>query len=218
MESHVPKQFIRVLGHPLVAHTLLQMHEAAPEAEIWLVLPKKYLVFWKRYCDSISLPSHHVVCGGETRSLSVKEALNALTYHPSEQLVAVHDGVRPFVSKHILAEGLAMAKRKGSAVPMIHLPEALRKKTDTGTIHQDRALYYLVQTPQIFKLDWLRKAFQTVSVTDYVDESSVVEAANYPVHRILGSIENMKITYRAHLSWAEIHLKASAEALNTRLR
>ena len=218
MGNNVPKQFIYVLGHPLVAHTLLQLHDAVPEADICLALPKKYISFWKKYCAAIHLPSHHIVCGGDTRSASVQAVLTTLKQHTDEQLVAIHDGVRPFISKHVLVEGFAMAKHKGSAVPMVPVSDALRKKQGLHTIDRDRSLYYLVQTPQIFKLGWLRQAFQRIQIKNYVDEASIIEASGYPIHPIKGAIENIKITYPIHLKWAEVHLKSSATVLNTRLR
>ena len=120
----------------------------------------------------------------------------------------MHDGVRPFVSSEMIEAGFQKAAQKGTAVTCVPLKDSARLVGPDGSNQAvDRAAYRLVQTPQTFRLDWMRRAFETTALPHFTDCASVLEHAGYPIHLIEGSYENIKITTPEDLLWAEAFLK-----------
>ena len=196
----LPKQLIDICTRPLVAHTLLHVAAAVPDAAYIIVLPEAYLDYWQRYCQRTGdLPAHVCVAGGATRFASVQAGLQTLP--KTEALVAVHDGVRPLVSATTLVRAFAQAAETGSAVCVEPLTASLRAYTTTGSEARDRSRYCLVQTPQVFRLSWLRAAFAQPDQPHFTDEATVVEAAGYPICLLEGDRDNRKITYEEDLAW-----------------
>ena len=203
--ENLPKQLVDVCNQPLLAHTLIRVSATVPEASYVLVLPSLYIQYWKNYCQKATdIPLHTCVVGGETRFSSVRAALKVLP--EVEALVAVHDGVRPTISKKTFLQCFAQAEDKGSSVCVEPLTSSLRIYTQTGSKAQDRRNYCLVQTPQAFRLSWLRAAFAQSEQPHFSDEATAVEAAGYPIHLLEGDIENRKITYEEDLNWLRYRL------------
>ena len=166
MGSEIPKQFLTVQGRPLLMLTLENFHSFDASMPLILVLPEAQQEYWARLCrEYVFRVPHTVVSGGETRFHSVRNGLQAIVEGQQvnkptdQQLVAVHDGVRPFVSHDVIELCFAAALVEGAAVPVIPVVETLREVLDDGTAPRSRTVsrdrYRLVQTPQTFRLSLL---------------------------------------------------------------
>jgi 2-C-methyl-D-erythritol 4-phosphate cytidylyltransferase len=158
-----------------------------------LALPEALMDRWRdavrRY--AVSAP-HTLVAGGATRFHSVQNALRAIA---GDGLVAVHDGVRPLVSSATIAACFEAAEREGAAIPVTPLTDSIRQVAPDGTsVAVKRENFCAVQTPQAFRLDVLRKAYEQDFRSDFTDDASVVESAGYRVALVAGNTENIKIT------------------------
>ena len=201
MQSDIPKQFIELQGKPVLMRTLEVFHHYNSSIRLILVLPSVQINFWKELCAKYSFNiSHQIVAGGETRYESVKNGLAAIQ---DSGLVAVHDGVRPFVTIQTIARCFFEAEKYGSAIPVMDLEESIRQITEIGSQSVDRKAYRLVQTPQVFKSDMLKKAYEQDYSPLFTDDASVVEALGEKIKLVDGNRENIKITTAFDLKIAE---------------
>ena len=205
MGADIPKQFLPIQGKPLLMHTLDNFHAFDPTMTLILVLPAAQQAYWQSLCDSCSFAvPHRVVNGGDTRFHSVLNGLSAIDDEDNEALVAVHDGVRPFVSHAVIEACFEAASRDGAAVPVTSVVETVRELTADGhSVTVDRSRYRLVQTPQTFRLRLLRDAYRQAYRDSFTDDASVVEALGHPVTLVDGNRENIKITTPYDLRIAE---------------
>ena len=206
MKSDIPKQFIAVNGLPILMHTINAFREYSTTLNIIVVLPEAQFAFWKYLCNEFSFQDNHIlVAGGETRFHSVKQGLEAINTNIG--LVAVHDGVRPVISRKVILNSFETALASGTAVTAVSMKDSLRQIDAEGkNIALDRDSYQLIQTPQTFRLDWMRNAFDQPYKPTFTDCASVLESAGFPIRLIEGSYENIKITTPEDLRWAEIYL------------
>lgn len=204
MKSDLPKQFIEIGGLPILMHTLKRFKEADTDLELILVLPESQFEFWKELCEIhaafIKTIPHQLVAGGKSRFQSGKNGLDIIK---NEGLVAIHDGVRPFVSPEIIKESFRIAEEKGTAVVSVASKDSIRVNGQAI----DRATVRLIQTPQTFQISLLKKAFETEELATFTDDASVAEHAGFEIHLIEGSYENIKITTPEDLLWAEVLLR-----------
>ena len=198
MKAVVAKQFLLLHGKPILQHTIEQFLAYSPDMPIRLVLPERDLATWESLCAEHQFypPNVTTVIGGETRFQSVRNGLNSIPVDADARgLVAVHDGVRPYVTPATIAEGFATASHKGSAVTCVAAKDSVRLVNSDGSSKAiDRAQVRLVQTPQTFRLDWFRQAFSGPEQPHFTDCASVLEWAGYPISLIEGDYENIKIT------------------------
>ena len=198
MKSEVTKQFLLLNGKPILQRTIEQFLAYSPDLPIRLVLPERDLAVWQSLCDKYQFHPQNVttVIGGATRFQSVQNGLDTIpTQADATGLVAVHDGVRPFVTPDIIAVSFATASHKGSAVTCVPAKDSVRLLNADGSSQTvDRAQVRLVQTPQTFRLDWFRHAFSGPEQPHFTDCASVLESAGYPITLIKGAYENIKIT------------------------
>ena len=203
MKSDVPKQFLLLNGKPILQHTierfLAVQHVGteptqAPAIRLILVLPARDLTTWQLLCEQHTFhPPIQTVVGGATRFQSVRNGLNAID--AANGLVAVHDGVRPFISPEIIRNSFETAARTGSAVTCVPVNDSIRVVGADGISQAvDRNQYRFVQTPQTFDLTMFRQAFQTDEQSFFTDCASVMEYAGFPITLIEGAYENIKIT------------------------
>ncbi len=199
MGGDVPKQFLVTDGKPILMHTIERFHEWDASMEIVVVLPHDQQQYWRTLCHDYGFGiSHTVVCGGAERFHSVQHGLAAIS--PACRLVAVHDGVRPYVGTETISRCFAAAERYGAAVPVTPVVETLRHiEADGSSTTVPRADYRLVQTPQVFAADLLRRAYEQTYRQDFTDDASVVEAMGVEVTLVEGNRENIKITTPADL-------------------
>lgn len=207
MKRDIPKQFLVVNNLPILMHTFNAFKRYSASLEIILVLPETQFSYWKELCIEYQFEKNfHLVAGGQTRFQSVKNGLESIQEEVA--LVAVHDGVRPIISNDIIANGFRAAQAKGTAVTSVSLKDSIREVAQTGhNIAKDRTNYRLIQTPQTFRIDWMRKAFSATYQTCFTDCASVLESVGYEINLIEGSYENIKITTPEDLEWAAVYLK-----------
>lgn len=198
------KQLLEIGGKKILRHTLEQFEEHSAIKEIILVVPSGKE---KIYCSMFmgkSLPKL-VVCipGGKMRMDSVFNGLKACAC----EYVAIHDGVRPFVSRKLISRLAKAVIDSQAVIPAIPLRDTLKQIDEDGNVSQtlDRSHYRLVQTPQMFNRELLIKAYQRgyeqeLSVTD---DAALVENYGHPVKVISGDEKNIKITYKEDLAFAE---------------
>ena len=196
MGGDMPKQFQSLGEKPVIMLTLERLHAMDPSIQLILVLPADHFELWKELCKQHSFAVPLLLAqGGSTRFHSVQNGL-AQVDDIDEALVGVHDGVRPFVSPRVLADCFREAWINGAAVPMIDLQDSLRHIVGgngaTEVVPRDR--YRLVQTPQVFKLSLLRRAYEQRFIEEFTDDASVVEALGEQVVAVEGNRENIKLT------------------------
>jgi 2-C-methyl-D-erythritol 4-phosphate cytidylyltransferase len=203
MGASLPKQFLLLNNKPILVHTIERFLEI-PDISIVLVLPKAYFSEWEKISNSYSLGLQAITFleGGKTRFESVKNGLKSIT--KTEGLVAVHDAVRPFVSKDKIMASFEMAFAKGSSVLAVSSKDSLRIIDGTKNKSLPREKVYVIQTPQTFKLEILKEAYLQAESELFTDDASVVESAGYPIHLITGEYSNIKITDPEDLEFAQI--------------
>lgn len=202
MGGELPKQFIPLEGKPVLMHTLETFHRWDPSAEIVLVLPEDHQPYWQMLCREIGCKvPHRIANGGETRFHSVRNGLQFLSDEignasegNEKTLIAVHDGVRPFVTSEVISACFEEADKSGAAIPVLPMIDSLRKIDGKGSHPVDRNLYVTVQTPQVFRADILLKAYEQEYTSAFTDDASVVEAMGKPIATVPGNRENIKLT------------------------
>ncbi|HSI75667.1 MAG TPA: 2-C-methyl-D-erythritol 4-phosphate cytidylyltransferase [Lunatimonas sp.] len=202
MGASMPKQYLPIGGKPILMHTLDAFYKFDQSLDLILVLPDSDHDLWKSLCQSHSYQvPHSVVGGGSSRFQSVKNGLLSLTL--DTDLVAIHDGVRPFVALEVIRESFDTALTTGSAIAVIPLKESLRKVGENGnSIFQDRQQFRLVQTPQTFQTKKILQAFETDELPQFTDDATVYEHMGWEVSLIPGNLENIKITTPDDLAFA----------------
>ncbi len=192
MGSDLPKQFLPMGDKPVLMHTLEVFRRYDEALQIILVLPQEQQSFWKQLCDEHHFTVKHVLAeGGETRFHSVK---NGLALVNGIGVVGIHDGVRPFVSQEVIARCFREAVVRKAVIPVIDVVETVRHLTESGSETVSRNDYKLVQTPQVFDADLLKRAYKQEFTPFFTDDASVVEAMGVPVYLVEGNRENIKIT------------------------
>jgi 2-C-methyl-D-erythritol 4-phosphate cytidylyltransferase len=210
MGADCPKQFLEVGGKPILMHTLERFHRFDAALQIILVLPKDHQPYWAELCEKYAFRVPYIIAnGGETRFHSVRNGLALVPDEaPAAAVVAVHDGVRPFVSDEVLRTCFAEARNKGAVVPVVPVVETVRHLLEGEASETvDRAAYRLVQTPQTFTVELLKRAYRQPYIEAFTDDASVVEHLGVPVALVPGNRENIKITTPFDLKVAEILCK-----------
>ncbi len=201
MGKNIPKQFVEVAEKPILMHTIEAFFNYDKEIEFILVLPEDQIESWKQLCDKFNFNINHTIAsGGKTRFQSVK---NGLDHVPQNGIVFIHDGVRPFVSTCTLNNCFNCALENGNAIPVVKVTESLRKLEDGNSRAVNRDSYKLVQTPQTFQIDKIRRAYQQKEDPSFTDDASVLEANGEQVYLVEGNRENLKITYPEDILLAE---------------
>jgi 2-C-methyl-D-erythritol 4-phosphate cytidylyltransferase len=194
MGSEIPKQFMPLLGYPVLMHTLRVFHQLKNPPQIHLVVPAVEIDRWESLCEQHSfIVPHKVVAGGETRFHSVKNGLQSFGKAP-QGLVAIHDGVRPLISADLIEKCYTAALEKGNAIPAIRPTESVRLGTQSANNKEDRNSIWLIQTPQVFILEKIKQYYQNDWKAYYTDDASVAEDCGETINLVDGKIENIKIT------------------------
>jgi len=192
MGAEIPKQFLELAGRPVLMHTIERFKAFNESIEIITVLPENQLRHWielqKKYTFTVP---QTIVRGGSTRFHSVR---NGLRFVNSPGLVAIHDGVRPFVSLDTIRRCFASAEQLGNAIPSISPVESLRLVTETGNQPVNRLHVKQIQTPQVFSAELIKKAYLQEYKPEYSDDATVLEGIGEKINLIDGNRENIKIT------------------------
>ncbi len=205
MGAEQPKQFLDINGKPILCWTIDVFREYNPQIRVIVALPEPLIQYWVDLCTELGEdPGDIHVAGGEERFHSIKNALKGCK---SDEIIGVHDGVRPLVSVHTIRRAYTEARKSGSAIPVIALNDSIRRITNDGSIAVKRSDYRIVQTPQVFRSDILFDAYQHDYREEFTDDASVVEHAGYTVELIEGNRENIKITHQPDLVLASALLR-----------
>ena len=210
MGGDIPKQFLPIGGKPILMHTIERFREYDAALQIILVLPASQHDYWFELCKKHHFNiEYRITDGGETRFASVKDGLG-LVPDDENGIVGVHDGVRPFVSVDVIRNCYDKARTDEAVIPVTPIIETVRhlisdRKDDSKTVA--RSEYRLVQTPQTFDIQLLKKAYNQDYRDDFTDDASVVEHLGHQITLVDGNRENIKITTRFDMAIAEALLQ-----------
>ena len=195
MNTDIPKQFLELSGLPILMHTIQKFEDCE---EIIITLPEEQVNYWYALCDQHDFQiKHQIVNGGPTRFQSVK---NGLELVKEDSLVAIHDGVRPFVSKEIISRSFELAEQIGNAITSVPVKDSLRQIADAKNKHVDRGSFRIIQTPQTFLSSLIKKAYETKEQEIFTDDASVLENYGEPINLMEGDYKNIKITTKEDLA------------------
>ncbi|HJS25018.1 MAG TPA: 2-C-methyl-D-erythritol 4-phosphate cytidylyltransferase [Pyrinomonadaceae bacterium] len=210
MASDRPKQFLLLAGTPVIFHTLKVFEQCDNIDEVILVLPAEESAGFLSLAGKFGVRKvARVVPGGATRADSVKRGLMAIRSATAE-IVVVHDGVRPFVTVEEIDATVAAAKADGAAILVAPVTDTIKQVADEAVVKTlDRGALRRALTPQCFRYELLREAYQQADVNDpsLTDESALVEQLGRRVRIVEGSARNIKITTAEDLVVAEALLK-----------
>lgn len=195
MGSDIPKQFLPIEGIPVLMRTIHRFHEYAPGLGIILVLPASQQAYWQELCHDYQFDIPCTIAdGGETRFHSVSNGLACIP-DDAQGVVGVHDGVRPFPAIEVISRCYETARTTGAAIPVVPVVETLRKiESDGSSQTVPRSEYRLVQTPQTFDIQLLKRAYRQPYSDDFTDDASVVEHLGHGISLVEGNRENIKLT------------------------
>ena len=212
------KQFLELDGVPVLIHTLRQFATSAEVNEIIVALRKPEIESFRgrlaKDAPEIAKKKLVLVEGGEHRQQSVASGLSAVSA-AADDIVLVHDAVRPFVTNAMIHELVAAAQKYGAAIAAVPAVDTVKQveRTAEGALIKatiPREKIVLAQTPQGFRYDVLKKAFDEAAADGFIgtDEASLVERSGHPVAVVMGSPRNIKITTPGDLDLAQFFLKS----------
>src|SRR6266571_4883697 len=210
------KQFAELDGTPILIHTLRKF--ASPQvAEICIALRKNEISSFRTRLEKegkdIQQKKIQFVEGGEHRQQSVANALAAINAAPDD-IILVHDAVRPFVNEEIIERVIKAVQKYGAAIaglPAMDTVKQVERTAEgaviTATVPRERVV--MAQTPQGFCYSVIKKAFEEAAADGFIgtDEASLVERSRHEVAVVMGSPRNIKITTPADLELAEFYLR-----------
>ncbi|HTU43178.1 MAG TPA: 2-C-methyl-D-erythritol 4-phosphate cytidylyltransferase [Candidatus Aquilonibacter sp.] len=213
------KQFTELGGIPILIHTIRKFAGVEAVSEIWIALRENEIAGFRSQLENeakdVLGKKINFVVGGEHRQQSVENALKEISAS-SEDIVLVHDAVRPFVTREIIEEVIAAAQKYGAAIagmPAVDTVKQVERTADGALIKATipRAGIVLAQTPQGFRYGVIKKAFDEASADGFLgtDEASLVERSGHEVAVVMGSPRNIKITAPSDMELAEFYLKTS---------
>jgi 2-C-methyl-D-erythritol 4-phosphate cytidylyltransferase len=216
-KPHPTKQFTELGGIPILIHTLRKFAAVEAVTEIWIALRENEIEGFRERlraeANDVLSKKIELVVGGEHRQQSVEHALNALSAAPDD-IVLVHDAVRPLVTADIIHDVIQAAKKYGAAIAGLPAVDTVKQveRTSEGAIIKatiPRAGVVLAQTPQGFRYDAIKKAFDEAAADGFMgtDEASLAERAGHEVAVVMGSSKNIKITNPGDMELAEFYLK-----------
>jgi 2-C-methyl-D-erythritol 4-phosphate cytidylyltransferase len=213
------KQFTELGGTPILIHTLRKFASVDAVSEIWIALRPSEIPGFRAQLESeakdILKKKVELVVGGEHRQQSVENALNAVAAAAhDDDIVLVHDAVRPFVTREIIQEVIEAAEKYGAAIAGLPAVDTVKQveRTAEGALIKatiPRAGIVMAQTPQGFRYSVIKKAFDEASADGFLgtDEASLVERSGHEVAVVMGSPRNIKITTPADMELADFYLK-----------
>lgn len=202
--SSVPKQFLPLLGIPVLMRTIDVFYQWNNKAQIILTLPKDWLEYWQELIQTHEFNIAYIIVeGGQERFHSIKNALESC----NGDYVMIHDGVRPLVNEETLNRCISDLENKKAVIPVVVLQESIRVINENSSSSLDRKEYVRVQTPQCFSIEVLKKSYEGEYRDMYTDDASVVEASGNSIYMEQGNAENIKITTPLDFKLAEAILK-----------
>jgi 2-C-methyl-D-erythritol 4-phosphate cytidylyltransferase len=208
------KQFAEIAGKPILLHTLEKFAQVADVSDVYIAVRENETERLRDFLEAQHLrPKMHIVTGGDHRQQSVANALAKVKAHAND-VVLVHDAVRPFVDREIIMNVIDCAVKHGAAiagVPAVDTIKQVERTANgaiiTSTVPRERVV--MAQTPQGFRYELLKRVFDEAAQDGFIgtDEASLVERAGHQVAVVMGSSRNIKITTPADLELAEFYAK-----------
>ena len=216
-KAHPSKQFTELAGTPILIHTLRAFAAIDEISEIWIALRENEIEGFRERLEAeakdVLRKRVELVVGGEHRQQSVEHALSQVSAAPDD-IVLVHDAVRPLVSAEIIREVIEAAKKYGAAIAGLPAVDTVKQveRTSEGAIIKatiPRAGVVLAQTPQGFRYNIIKKVFDEATADGFMgtDEASLAERSGHEVAVVMGSPRNIKITTPGDMELAEFYLK-----------
>jgi len=216
-KAHPSKQFTELGGTPILIHTLRRFAAIDAVSEIWIALRENEIEGFRQRVQNeakdVLAKKIEFVVGGEHRQQSVEHALNAIAA-AADDIVLVHDAVRPFVTLEIIHDVIEAAKKYGAAIAGLPAVDTVKQveRTSEGAIIKatiPRQGVVLAQTPQGFRYSVIKKAFDEAAADGFMgtDEASLAERSGHEVAVVMGSPRNIKITTPADMELAEFYLR-----------
>jgi len=208
MLANTPKQYLLLGDKPIVFHTIERIWNFDNTYNIIVVINREHEQLFYRLKEQYSLNiPFSVVFGGRTRFLSVRNALDSIT--DNDSLVAIHDGVRPFVSKEAFSGSFKEASIHNNAICVVTSIDSIRigSRNDNHAINREEV--FLVQTPQTFLTSIIKLAYKQDYQERFTDDASVLETYGERINIIEGNRDNIKITYPSDLIIAQKILENS---------
>jgi 2-C-methyl-D-erythritol 4-phosphate cytidylyltransferase len=209
------KQFLELSGTPVIIHTLRRFDECAEVGETIVVVPAADVKDFLELAGKAGLRKlARVVAGGGTRTESVWRGLQAVRAETA-RVVAVHDAVRPLVTPEEIDATVRAADASGAAILAARAVDTIKEAEGTNVLRTlDRARLWHAQTPQCFRYDLLRRAYERALAEGFeaTDCSALVERLGAPVSIVEGTARNIKITTPQDLALAEILMKSGARS------
>ena len=201
-KTKLPKQFTPINNLPVLMHTLDRFSHLN---EIILVIPKNHFKNWNILCKKYNFTTYHkLVEGGETRFLSVKNGLKNIN---NCDIVAIHDGVRPIVSRQLINDAIKLINVNTGVIPIVPVVNTIRKIDDNVSQNLERKNLFSVQTPQCFKYEEIKNAYKQSYSDLFTDDASVFEANGGKIITIEGEEKNIKITKPEDLKIVDLFMK-----------
>ena len=197
MKSNYPKQFLILKNYPILFYSLQKFTHFD---KIILVLPKNHINLWKSLCQEykINVP-HKIVAGGETRFHSVRNGLSVIN---NKSIVAIHDGVRPFVSIKLINKSISLCSDMKGVIPALKIQDSIREIHMKRSKSINRSKIVAIQTPQVFMSRDLKNAYKQTYHKDFTDDANVFEQYGGDIKLTQGDRVNIKITTHADLKLA----------------
>ncbi|MGK9370010.1 2-C-methyl-D-erythritol 4-phosphate cytidylyltransferase [Melioribacter sp. Ez-97] len=211
INAPVPKQFIRVNGKEIIAYTLEKFQKSSIINKIIVAAHKDYIGRLEDLRDKYSLDKlKDIVAGGTERQFSVYNALNSIDDASDDDIVIVHDAVRPLVTEAILNSSVNAAIEFGCFVTAIKAKDTLIEGNEFVYSYADRSKYFYAQTPQGARYGIFKEAFKKAAADNFLgtDESTLFHRNGNKVKIVEGSSLNFKITTGDDLKLFELLLKA----------
>ena len=205
MQSSLPKQFMILGGQPVVARTINTFYEALPGAEIIVVLPEEHIPLWRNLTARFEVAPHRCVCGGKERFDSVKNGIKALS--EEVEYIAIHDGVRALATKRLIVGTMLEVEKCDAVIPVTDAVDSYRVVEGDDSKVISRSMLRIVQTPQVFRSDILRRAYEQQFDSRFTDDATVVESLGVKIELFPGERSNIKLTTPEDMIYAEALLQ-----------
>lgn len=198
MGEEVNKQYLQLQSKPVLAYTLSACFAAKCfQTVIVVVTPGEEEIFHR----DVLLPwfptqDIMVISGGKERQDSIYNALNAVPL--DTEFVCIHDGARPLIKPALFQRCLETAMKHGAAIAAVPVKDTIKVTNDEGIVTETppRQTLWSVQTPQVFRRDWLQDVYKRAYQDNYyaTDDAGLLERYGYSVRVIMGDYENLKVT------------------------
>lgn len=204
MGSKTPKQFLKVKEKPIIIHTIEKFHMHSSIDGVIVVCKREYIDYCKELIDKYRLNKvYDVICGGKTGQLSIYNGVEFLyrnvSQNPSNDIVLIHDGVRPIINEHLISKSIECTMKNGNSIAVSKAVETVIKVDSYGNIIEtvDRSICRNAKAPQCFYLKDLweihEKALKDQKI-DMIDSATLMSEYGYKLYTTECNAENIKIT------------------------